>query len=327
MESSLNVSNLTTDGVCSKLPFTVNMVPYVPSQVFNTVTIFTCGFNAVMCIFTLVGNTLVFVGILGKQDLRTVHYTSIIFLAVTDLMVASVAQPAFVIFQASKLRASGFSCKALAVYTSTVFLCTGLSILTLIIITVERYFAIFHPFKYQHLVTTRRLVVLILTVWFLWSVFILVVRFATRTTTTTLGTIATILILSCLFITLFVYLKVQKLVNRNRRVTVPEKTLSGITESCAANGESATHRRNIPETKSSRTVGILTGTLALCLLPTIIASAIINVTDKTTLYHIVYPLTDTAVILNSTLNPFVYVFRSNIIRRSIRDIVKRWINI
>lgn len=322
MESNLSTS--TSNSVCSNLPFTVNMVPYIPSQAFDITTILTCVFNAVSCTFALIGNILVFVGILGKQDLRTVHYTSILFLAVTDLMVASVAQPAFVIYQASKIRSEGFSCKALAVYTTTVFLCTGLSILTLIIITIERYFAIFYPFRYQNLVTTKRLITVILIVWFLWSVFILLVRFTTRTTTTTLGTIATILILSCLFITLFVYLKVQKLVNRNRRIAVPEPTLSGITESCATGEASTTQRRSIPETKSSRTVGILTGTLALCLLPTIVASAMIKAIDKTTFYHVIYPLTDTAVILNSTLNPFVYVFRSSIIRSSVRDVIKRW---
>lgn len=319
----VNSSNTT---ICGHLPFTVNMVAYVPGKALDAVTISTCVFNAVSCAFTLIGNILVFVGVLGKQDLHTVHYTSILFLAGTDLMVASIAQPAFVIFQATKLRHSGFSCVALAVYTSTVFLCTGLSILTLIIITVERYFAIFHPFKYQQLVTTSRLVCVIFTIWFLWTLFISLVRFTTRTTTSTLGTIATILILSCLLITLFVYLKVQKLVLRNRRVTVAQPTLSGVTESC--NGETR-QRQNIPETKSSRTVGILTGTLALCLLPTIVASAILQTkaTKAETLYHVIYPLTDTAVILNSTLNPFVYVFRSNVIRRSIRDTLKRWTNL
>ncbi|XP_031566708.1 histamine H2 receptor-like [Actinia tenebrosa] len=322
MDSIMNSSFVARNEsrICDYLPFTVNMVSYVATRGTLSTTVLSCVFNGLTLPFTLIANILVFVAVLRKLELRTVHNTSILFLAATDLLVASIAQPAFVVYQGSKLQESSFSCEALAVYTSTVFICTGLSILTLIFITLERYFAIFYPFKYQHLVTTERTVFLIVVVWILWVIFISLVRFTPGTTTSTLSIIASILILTSILITVFVYYKVQKLVIRNRR-TISAST-SGVSET---SGEDSRRRRSIPETKTSRTAAWLTGSLVLCLLPTLITSSVFQakVTNNVTLYHVIYPLTDTAILLNSTLNPFIYVFRSESIRRSIREIFRR----
>jgi hypothetical protein len=323
MSSTMNSSFLRSNDsrICGHLPFTVNMVAYVATKGAHATTVLTCVFNGLSLPFTLIGNILVFVAVLRKLELRTVHNTSILFLAATDLLVASIAQPAFVVYQASKLHEEhSFSCEALAVYTSTVFICTGLSILTLIFITLERYFAIFYPFKYQHLVTTSRTTVVIVAIWTTWIVFISIVRFSPGTKTSTLSAIASVLILACLLLTIFVYYRVQKLVLRNRRTV--SVSVSAVTES---SGENRSRRRSLPETKTSRTAAFLTGSMVLCLLPTLITSSVFaaKATNYITLYHIIYPLTDTAVLLNSTLNPFIYVFRSQSIRQSIKDIFKR----
>lgn len=318
MNSSFTAENVSK--ICGYLPFTVNMVSYVATRGTLSTTVLTCVFNGLTLPFTLIANILVFVAVLRKLELRTVHNTSILFLAATDLLVALIAQSSFIVYQGSKLQEHAFSCEALATYTSTVFICAGLSILTLIFITLERYFAIFYPFKYQHLVTTERTIFLIVVVWILWIIFISFVRFSPGTTTSTLGVIASVLILTSIIITVFVYYKVQKLVLRTRRTI--SVSASGASET---SGEDGRRRRSIPETKTSRTAAFLTGSMVICLLPTLITWSIFQakVTNDVTFYHIIYPLTDTAILLNSTLNPFIYVFRSESIRRSIKEIFRR----
>ncbi|XP_032227450.2 beta-2 adrenergic receptor-like [Nematostella vectensis] len=300
---------------CSSLPFTVNMVQYVPSFTAYLVTLFTCVFNGISCSLTFLANLLVFAAILRKMELQTAQNISILFLAATDLLVALIAQPSFLVFQASKVKdTNGFSCHALAVYTTAVFICSGLSIVTVILITLERYFAIFYPFNYQRFVTKSKSVFFISLVWSVWVFFVCYIRFKPGTNTTILSTIASVLILTCFGLTAFVYFKVQKLVRRvHSEATRTEQEHNNNTGN------------RLSDTKSSKTVGLIACSLVLCLLPTLLTSIVyqVKVVNKNYIYHIIYPITDSFIFLSSSLNPVIYVFRSSRVRSSMKQMLKR----
>lgn len=288
----------------------VNTVPYSPDSKTFIVTLFTCVFVGLVCPCAIAANVMVFLGILRKPDLRNVYNTSILFLATSDLLTGLITLPAFVVYQGSKLTKpeEEFSCAALLLYTFTTFLFTGLSVITIILITLERYVAIFHPFKYRDYVTKRRIAVIFSIMWTLWTVFITLARFSPGASAGMYSAIAAALLIPCILLTTFVYCKVYLLTRRVRRSIGHE--LQGL-----RNAE------DIQETKSSRTVAYLAGALVLCFVPTLAIAAVYKAgsVNMNYFYHLLYPLTDTAALLTPLFDPVIYVLRSSNVRRSLRE--------
>lgn len=296
---------------CQDLPLPVNTVPYKPDVKTSIVTVFTCVFIGLACPCAIVANLMVFLGVLRKPDLRNVYNTSILFLATSDLLTGLITLPSFVVYQGSKLTTPQheFSCIALVLYTSTNFIFTGLSVITIILITLERYLAIFYPFKYQAYVTKRRIVVTISIVWVIWISFITLARFSPGASVGLYSAIAAVLLIPCILLTLFVYCKVYVLTRRVR----------------ASIGHEVTAPRNaedIQETKSSRTVAYLAGAVVLCFVPTLAIAAVYQTgkVDGNYFYHLMYPLSDSAALLTPVLDPMIYVLRSSQVRSSLREV-------
>lgn len=295
---------------CQELPLPVNTVPYRPDVKTGIVTVFTCVFIGLACPCAIVANLMVFLGVLRKPDLRNVYNTSILFLATSDLLAGLITLPSFVAYQGSKLTTPQheFSCVALVMYTFTNFIFTGLSAITIILITLERYLAIFYPFKYQAYVTKRRIAVTISLIWVVWITFITVARFSPDASVGLYSIIAAVLLIPCIFLTLFVYCKVCVLTRQVR----------------ASIGHGPTAPRNaedIQETKSSRTVAYLAGAVVLCFLPTLVIAAVYQTgkVDGNVFYHLMYPLSDLFALMTPVFDPMIYVLRSSQIRSSLRE--------
>ena len=134
-----------------------------------------CVVNALLAVLATLGNGLVLVVILKFAALRT-HSNILIFsLALIDILVGLVVQPAFVIYIAGKINLV-FYCGALLTYLYTEIFCVGLSLITLILIACERFFAIVYPFKYINYMTKARLTTIVATVWAVWFIFNVVCR-------------------------------------------------------------------------------------------------------------------------------------------------------
>jgi len=295
---------------CQELPLPVNTVPYKPDVKTGIVTVFTCVFIGLACPCAIVANLMVFLGVLRKPDLRNVYNTSILFLATSDLLAGLITLPSFVAYQGSKLTTPQheFSCVALVMYTFTNFIFTGLSAITIILITLERYLAIFYPFKYQAYVTKRRIAVTISLIWVVWISFITVARFSPDASVGLYSIIAAVLLIPCILLTLFVYCKVCVLTRQVR----------------ASIGHGPTAPRNaedIQETKSSRTVAYLAGAVVLCFLPTLVIAAVYQTgkVDGNVFYHLMYPLSDLFALMTPVFDPMIYVLRSSQIRSSLRE--------
>ena len=93
-------------------------------------------------------------------SLRTLSNILIFSLALMDLLVGLVVQPAFVVYIAGKLKLV-FNCGALLTYLFSEIYCVGLSLITLSLIACERFFAIVYPFKYINEMTKPRLITVV----------------------------------------------------------------------------------------------------------------------------------------------------------------------
>lgn len=313
MDNSSTPTSLPLTACYHLRPLVINTVRYEPDNKTTSVTVFTCVFMALACPCAIVANVMVFLGVLRKPELRNVYNTSILFLATSDLVTGLVTHPSFIAYHGSKLTTpmQDFSCIALVMYTYTNFMFTGLSVITIILITLERYLAIFHPYKYQAFVTKRRIAITISLVWVVWVAFITFVRFSPEARSGTLGVIAAILLIPCILLTVFVYCKVYCL-TRRIRVSI---------------GHELTTQRNtadIQETKSSRTVAYLAGAVVICFLPTIVVVIIqeSKAIDANYFFHLLYPLTESAVLLTPVFDPIIYVLRSSKLKASLRELIR-----
>lgn len=299
---------------CEDFPLRVNMVPYNPDSKTFTVTLFTCIFIGLVCPCAIATNVLVFLGILRKSELRTVYNASILFLVSTDILTAFITMPTFIVYQATKLTnpEKDFSCVALALYTFTTFLFTGLWVVTVILIILERYLAIFHPYKYRNHLTKGRIAVTISITWILWIVFITHTRLSPMAGADMYSAITASMLIPCILLTSIVYCKVYVL-TRRMRISI---------------GNELSPPRNaevIQETKSFRTVAYLAGAVVLCFVPTLALVVLYRsqTVSQNYFYHLLYPLTDAAVLLTPICDPIIYVRRSNNVRRSIRELLRQ----
>ena len=226
------VLNATSFPLCPSLLIKVTSTPYTPSATAQTVTILTCIVNGISCPLAIGENLLVFMVILKKRSLRTTFNTSVLCLAVTDLLIAMFIQPAFIAYQIGKFINSTYLCVPYFIKTVFEFWCVGLSFITLGLITLERYFAVFRPFIYHAAVTQFRVMLVIFSGWLFWSAFSFSLRFSASGMNLKAYSIASsILITFTLFQTIFVYLNSTRLLeSKTIRSVKPAKTVATPTD-------------------------------------------------------------------------------------------------
>ena len=295
----------------------LKMVPFAPSVMFRVVSILLCIINGLLCPITVTGNLLVFAAVLRKTDLRTVANTSILCLAFTDLLVGLFVQPCYLVYQASKLAAGphDFPCVQLLIYSFLGVICICMSFLTLILISLERYMAVFHPYRYIEKVNTKRVIALAVTSWCVSITVLLVVRFLFGINSNQETGVISLIIVTNFVVTSFVYFRIFRLVKQcNAQVNVQ------MSHNTSTSGSPPTQMQsNSNEAKASKTVAFIAGTLFLCFAPTLCATIVdqAGVARKDLLYHVIYPIAETVVLLNSCINPVIYVWRCQGIRQSL----------
>ncbi|XP_013420640.1 QRFP-like peptide receptor, partial [Lingula anatina] len=111
----------------------------------------------------VVFNILVIAVILRNKSMRTVTNTFLLSLAVSDLLIAAVCMP----FQLYELAYQEWSlgeglCRFYAYFQGVLIVS---SILTLLIVAVDRYYAICHPLKARHVHTVNRALIITAVIW------------------------------------------------------------------------------------------------------------------------------------------------------------------
>lgn len=111
-----------------------------------------------------VGNLLVCAAVSLNRKLRTVTNYFLVSLAVADICVGGIAIPCAILTDAGLPRHSFYPCLLML---SLLIMFTQSSIFSLLAVAVERYVAIFMPFRYQVLMTSCNALMVILTTWLL----------------------------------------------------------------------------------------------------------------------------------------------------------------
>ncbi|XP_070844123.1 adenosine A2c receptor [Chaetodon trifascialis] len=118
----------------------------------------------VIAFLSTVGNLLVCAAVGFNCKLRTVTNYFLVSLAVADICVGMIAIPCAILTDIGLPRHNLYLCLLML---SVLIMFTQSSIFSLLAVAVERYVAIFMPFRYQVLMTSRNAALVILTTWLL----------------------------------------------------------------------------------------------------------------------------------------------------------------
>lgn len=297
--------------LCPSLPLKVTIIAYKPTLEAQVVSLLTCLINSLSCPLAFVENILVLIAVLRKRELRSVHNTSILCLAVADCLVPVLIQPAFIAYQARKYDNGTLACVPYFLKTVFEMWSVGLSFITLSFITIERYVAIVWPFQYEEHFKKKLIIFTISSCWLVWTIFTFTLRFSPVSGSLKIFSgVAAVVLTSNLLLTSFVYYKVYKLVRNHQNAIRAQPS-----------GATNLHL----ETKATATIFYITGAQILCCLPTVCVSVLhqANVFTDEIIMHEMYPLAESALFLSSVFNPAIYVWRNQRIRKSLKEFVKR----
>ena len=292
----------TEFGECLKLP-------YYCGEIENWIVamnIFFIAINILSCLVTLAANTLFLVIYFKTRALRNPHYFFLMLLAITDISVGLISQPLFIARKFMEM----FNVHDCVLWTgmrATVYYFSGISFLTLTLVSVERWYAVCRPIKHRSEVTPKRMAVLAFVVWAIWLIFP-VVRFAVPKSYRAFGMMIGGIIIVVFIINIRLYLKLQRCV-RDGKLKFSGKQQQKTSKQVNFKKEG----------RLAKTVVVLLVVMVLAYLPTAIGLTYKALRGVNTLYLFVFlPLADTLVLINSSFNPLFYCYRNANIRMAIK---------
>ena len=277
----------------------------------TTLSLFTAAVSVLLALVTVPCNILVCLVILRSpprlKNLRTPFTYFIFNLALTDLLVGAATEPISVVYHLMEAR-SVSSTSLIRLLQVLYFLPCMVSVLSILALTLERFYAISKPFKYRQSVTNSRVflasgMIWILSPGFLTPYFVMGYR-------TFSFVFANVVILITLCTLVYAYFKIIKTIQRRKKIR--QESLQGLFI--------ANHRVTLFEEKLTRTFTTILILFTICYVTPCLLIYIMNLCTKCSCdtIHWLRDSTFLAVTCNSAINPFLYAWRLPSFRHALR---------
>lgn len=256
----------------------------------ETIVIINSLLNAPLMLITIIGNTLVLAAILRTPSLRTPSTVLLCSLAISDLIVGFVVQPLYIV---SKLTGNVPVYRALSIMA---FSGTGLSLLIMTAISVDRFLALHYHMRYPNLMTSSRARYISAVLWFV-SLLLSLLSFWKMYA---YYFSAAISIVVCLLVSTGCYVRIYGIVRLHQlQIHVQQQAVGNI--------NSETNQNMQRSTKSAKNTFIYYTVMILCYTPLFIAMTVLFISPNH--WTNTWILTDTLAFMNSSINPFLYCWR------------------
>ena len=268
--------------------------------------------NILTCITAVCGNTFIIASIRRVSSLHLPSKVLLVCLALTDLCVGVVTQPLYV------ARILFPECHSIGLYlligyNTTGFLFSGVSMLTITAISVDRLLAVTLGLRYRQVVTVWRTRILLVSFWTISMAFGMMFFHYFDVT----SYLTVVIISSCILISTFCYVKICHAL-RHHQVTVQPP---------AHQGEKRRQRVNQLNVMRFRKTVIsalwVQATFLMCFLPLTIIMILVISSFRTATAFFIRDLATSLLFFNSSLNPFIYCWKIKHMRQAVRGTVKR----
>ncbi|KAK3732268.1 hypothetical protein QZH41_004001 [Actinostola sp. cb2023] len=266
---------------------------------FN-VYIVNCVLNVVFAIVAILGNSVVLYAIRQTPSLHKPSSFLVCNLAITDLAVGLLVQPLYVVYKIAEMSGlADVACYSGVVVNMLANLFSGMSFITVTCISVDRYLALFLHLRYVAIVTSQRIVKVLVA---LWIINVFIVSFYPWKVSIALG-VGILIVLTCLVLSTITFFQIHRIVRKHKK-QIHHAMVQHHPKPCQLQG------LNLPKyLKSVLTMGYVYLLMVLCYLPymvTLCSRLLIGLTKE---YKLALNVTTTVIYINSAMNPLLYCYR------------------
>ena len=265
----------------------------------ETTVIINCAINAPLMLISILGNALVLAAIIRTPSIRsTPHMIMLCSLAVSDFLVGLIAQPIYITHHLSEVR----SIMMLHAVKQTGFSLCGVSLLTMTLLTVDRFLALHYHMRYATLVTASRVKYTLIIIW-LTASFVAGLYFLNERVQNFLSGVVTIV---CLLTSTFCYLRISRIVRRHQiQIHAHQQAV-----------QSFQNNLNMTRLKrSALNTFIFYIALKICYLPMYVLLTLDALSPKDRKTE--WAFASTLVFFNSCINPLLYCWRLRQLRTAV----------
>ena len=283
-----SISNFRFESLDSSLPYYFNAALNVP-----------------LAIATTFANLVVLLAMRRVTSIRLPSKLLLCSLVLTDLGAGSFAQPQFAAFLFLRaIYPERVACELRRSYAVTGSIFVSASLLTLAAISLDRYAALFFYLKYQQIVTVRRVCAVLAVIW----TYAILVALTFRPYVKLWLVAASIVVAVDLLV---IFVACIKIYRRLRAQQIQPQAPDQAQQQAGNTLNMARYRRTASAMLMAYVVFLI------CYLPYLCTTAFIAASQPTALTDCLADFSYTLVLLNSSLNPFVYCFRLPEIRTEV----------
>ena len=275
-----------------------------------------CVVNNFLCYTAIMLNIVTIHAIRKTSSLPKTLRTLLLSLAVSDVAVGSLSQPLFTSLLVKGLQEVNSSCNTYKAFEIIISLFSGASFFGVVAISVDRFLAIHLHLRYQELVTHKRVVAVVISIWVFSAFFPLMVLWAPLDIYFLMIFIFGIL---GVVLTALVYFRIYFTVRRHKNQILVLQL-----QQEEENGELSNFSSVV---KSAGGVFYVYLVFLMCYLPFLVVLATSVINGPSIPLKRVFLFSLTLVFLNSSVNPVIYCWKMRHIRHAIMDILRNifWI--
>ena len=284
------------------------------SRRFTSQKIIIPALNIPLAVTALLGNVLIIVALRKVTSLHPTSKLLFTCLAITDLCVGLISEPIYAsVYLMSKEQSKRYCHYFEIISNILAAMFCGVSLFTLTAISVDRLLALSLGPRYGHVVTLRRVRVLVVSLWLSCTALAMLFVYSFRISLS----ITFVLVFLGIATSIFCYSRIFVRLRHHQR-QVQETVHQGQPNGGGIPLNIARYRKTVS------TALWVQGTLLLCYLPFGIVIATFVVTGLSTpALYFAWDLAASLVLLNSTLNPFLYCWKMREVKQAVKDTIRQ----
>ena len=296
--------------------FCEELLPYYPTisevQDLRSSYIVNCVFNSSLCYITTILNLITIHAIRKTSSLPKTLKTLLLSLAVSDLGVGLLVQPLYSWLLVKWLQQVSPGCVAYTVFSVIMNFYFTASFQGIMAITLDRFLAIHFHLRYQELVTHKRVVAVVISIWVLSAVLSSKMFWLSSEMKYVISTVGGVL---SLVVTTLAYVRIYGVLRRHKK-QIRALQVQHATQNGAETTSFASLRKSAVGTFYVYLVFLA------CYLPRIICLAALKFHGPSNYLKIFSIYTLTLMFVNSSLNPVIYCWKMKHIRHAIMNTLR-----
>ena len=274
--------------------------------------IFIAAFSIFFSATASLGNVLILVALHKESSLHPPSKLMFRCLAITDLGVGLISQPMFAAQLLSEMKKLRHLCNYFEMLTRiTGLVFSGVSLMTAAAMSVDRLLALSLGLRYRHVVTMKRVCAILSCFWLVSVAVSLMDRFWVSFI---ISKVVPTVIVLCIVTSVYCYMKISFRL-RGHQVHMQDQVHQGQPNG----GEISRYRKTVS------TALWLQITLVACYLPQVLVrtfASLFSMNDVSFVLGLRYAIS--LMYLNSSLNPFLYIWRIREVRKAVKDIIRQY---